>query len=124
MKVSDHYPNVNTQGLWRETLEWLGVARCYLTGKNCPCPFCGGADRFRWLDNDRTNRRQGQGIWICNQCQERTGNGFEFIKRYRNASFSEAVEIRKRALEEIGYDGQNKGFKIHPQRLLFGDSEK
>jgi phage/plasmid primase-like uncharacterized protein len=38
-------------GRWREILPALGIDGRFLTGKNCPCPMCGGRDRFRLIDS-------------------------------------------------------------------------
>lgn len=54
-------------GRWRSILPALGIDPRFLTGKNCPCPICGGKDRFRF-DNKR-----GDGTWICTHC--RAGQG-------------------------------------------------
>ena len=54
------------RGRWREILPALGIDPCYLTGHNCPCPMCGGADRFRFIDR---RGKDGDGMWVCNQCQ-------------------------------------------------------
>lgn len=62
-------------GRWRGILLTLGADPKCLTGKNCPCPFCGGRDRFRFVD------KKGDGFWVCNQCGN--GDGFEFLKRLR-----------------------------------------
>jgi putative DNA primase/helicase len=49
-------------GRWRSILPALGIDQRYLTGKQSPCPICGGRDRFRW-DNKR-----GDGTFFCNWC--------------------------------------------------------
>jgi putative DNA primase/helicase len=49
-------------GRWRSILPAFGIDRRYLTGKQSPCPICGGRDRFRW-DNKR-----GDGTFFCNRC--------------------------------------------------------
>lgn len=51
-------------------------------GKHCPCPMCGGKDRFRF-DN-----QNGRGTYICNQCG--SGDGLELIKHYYNCDAKEA----------------------------------
>jgi putative DNA primase/helicase len=72
-----------TRGRWQALLPALGVRAEYLTGKNGPCPFCGGRDRWRFLNTD------GNGTWICNQCG--AGNGFEIVKRILKVEFRDAV---------------------------------
>jgi putative DNA primase/helicase len=56
-------------GRWRSILIALGIDPRCLTGKQVPCPICGGRDRFRF-DNKR-----GDGTWFCNQC--RAGQGIK-----------------------------------------------
>lgn len=51
-------------------------------GKHCPCPMCGGKDRFRF-DN-----QNGRGTYICNQCG--SGDGLELIKHYYHCDAKEA----------------------------------
>ena len=50
------------KGRWRGILPYFGVGPQYLTGKHCPCPICGGKDRFRFDD------KNGVGDWICSSC--------------------------------------------------------
>lgn len=66
-------------GRWRNILAGLGIPAKALTRKNCPCPMCGGKDRFRFLDTD------GHGTWICNQCG--TGDGFALLMAFHRDSF-------------------------------------
>ncbi len=74
------------QGRWRGILPSLGIAAEFLTGKHTPCPFCGGKDRFRFMDTE------GRGTWICNQCG--SGDGAELVKRRLGCDFkSAAVQI-------------------------------
>jgi putative DNA primase/helicase len=49
-------------GRWQSILSALGIDPKFLTGKNGPCPLCGGRDRWRF-DNKR-----GDGTWICTHC--------------------------------------------------------
>ncbi|WP_022670853.1 CHC2 zinc finger domain-containing protein [Hippea alviniae] len=47
----------------------------------CPCPFCGGEDRFRvWPEKDR--------FW-CRQCNAK-GDSIEYLKKAKGLSFKEA----------------------------------
>lgn len=50
------------KGRWRGILPEFGISPTSLTGKHCPCPICGGRDRFRFDD------KNGVGDWICNSC--------------------------------------------------------
>ena len=71
---------------WTPTLTSMGFPAEFLTHKNCPCPFCGGKDRFRYTDFE------GKGKWICSHCQPEGGNGFELVKRYYGLTFEEALD--------------------------------
>jgi putative DNA primase/helicase len=53
---------IAARGKWRGILMAIGIPSEVLTGKHCPCPLCGGNDRFRW-DN-----QEGRGSYICGQC--------------------------------------------------------
>ena len=76
--------NERTKGKWHSILTQLGVDKKFLTKKNCPCPFCGGVDRFRWTDH---NQRGG---WICNKCG--SGDGFALLKIVRQWDFKRAIK--------------------------------
>ena len=56
----------------------------------CPCPACGGTDRYRW-DEDA-----GAGGWFCNQCGGKdqrggAGSGIDLLMRRQGWSFVEAA---------------------------------
>lgn len=72
-------------GKWRHILQELGVPETFLTGRNCPCPLCGGKDRFRFTD------KNGDGLWICNQCG--TGNGMKLVMEVRGVDFPQAIRL-------------------------------
>lgn len=77
-----------TQGRWRGILSQFGLDQRQLSGKQCPCPICGGKDRFR-MDN-----KGGRGTWYCNQCG--AGTGFDMVMKLRGWDFRMALaEIRK-----------------------------
>ena len=49
----------------------------------CPCPFCGGEDRFRvWPEKDR--------FW-CRQCNAK-GDSIEYLRKAKGLSFKEACD--------------------------------
>ena len=50
------------RGRWRGILHSLGMDERSLSGKHCPCPLCGGKDRFRFDDKD------GRGTYYCSGC--------------------------------------------------------
>ena len=72
------------QGKWHDILRGLGVDDKYLTGKHCPCPVCGGKDRFRFDD------KHGKGGWICSACG--AGDGFSLVSRIRKLTLAEAKD--------------------------------
>jgi putative DNA primase/helicase len=76
---------VDVRGRWASVLASLGMPSKFLSGKNCPCPICGGKDRFRFLDTN------GDGTFICNQCG--TGNGFTLLRMWRGVEFAEALQL-------------------------------
>jgi len=75
--------NTRAHGKWRSVLSGLGIAESFLTGKNGPCPMCGGKDRWRFMDTG------GSGSWICNHCGH--GGGVELVKQFLGLEFREAA---------------------------------
>lgn len=69
---------------WFSLLPQLGVSPKYLTGKQVPCPKCGGRDRFRF-DN-----KEGRGTYFCNQCG--AGDGVQLIMLVYGLSFRQAAD--------------------------------
>lgn len=63
----------SARGDWVYILNALWVDERITNGKHQPCPFCGGKDRFRFTDY------QGDGGFICNQCQPQGGDGFALL---------------------------------------------
>ncbi len=58
----------------------------FWSGRPCPCPICGGKDRFTYT------RNRGRGDWVCRKCNDgspRGGDGLELVRRYTNMSYSE-----------------------------------
>jgi hypothetical protein len=82
------------RGRWREILPQLGVATKFLSGRNMPCPACGGRDRFRFHD------RSKDGDYFCNQCGP--GKGIGLVAKVNGWDFITAV----RAVDKI--TGNNK----------------
>ena len=69
-------------GKWQSIFSSLGVE--VGNGRHCPCPVCGGKDRFRF-DN-----KNGRGAYFCNQCG--SGDGLELIKNYYHCDAKEASD--------------------------------
>ena len=81
-------PNVliQAEGRWYGILNALGFTAQQLNGRNQPCPWCGGKDRFRWDD-------KGKGKFYCSQCGH--GDGLDMLIR-QGFSMGEALtEIEK-----------------------------
>ena len=74
-------------GRWSEILTRIaGIPGEHLDGEHHPCPKCGGADRFRMID-------EKAGAVLCNQCfREECGDGFAAIKWMTGCTFGEALE--------------------------------
>src|SRR3546814_303448 len=56
---------------WPSILPQFGISPSYLTGKQTPCPTCGGKDRFRFDNKD------GRGTYYCNKCGP--GDGVQLV---------------------------------------------
>jgi putative DNA primase/helicase len=82
------------RGQWHGILISIGIDARFLTRRNCPCPMCGGKDRFRFLDTN------GDGTWICNNCG--TGAGTDLAMRLLRTEFRE-IALR---IEQIIGDPQ------------------
>ena len=67
-------------GKWQSIFSSLGIE--VGNGKHCPCPVCGGKDRFRFDNKD------GRGTYICSQCG--SGDGLNLIKNYYHCDAKEA----------------------------------
>ncbi|WP_354678607.1 DUF7146 domain-containing protein [Cupriavidus plantarum] len=75
--VAQHLPaGILTDAFWR--------------GRPCPCPMCGGSDRFTYT------RNRGRGDWVCRKCNDggpAGGDGLELVRRYTQMSYSELKRI-------------------------------
>jgi putative DNA primase/helicase len=94
-------------GRWKSIFIQLGIAPQFLTGKNCPCPICGGRDRWRFTDHEQ------KGGFVCNSCGR--GYGLDFVMTWKNVSFIEAAKLVESV---IG------GPAIHRQRTDADDRTK
>lgn len=76
-----------TQGRWDSILISFGIEKKILNRINQPCPFCGGKDRFRYVN------KTGNGFWICNQCAPEGADGFEFLIRMYESDFKSIAKM-------------------------------
>ncbi|KQT17708.1 P4 alpha zinc-binding domain protein [Methylobacterium sp. Leaf399] len=72
------------RGRWAGLLPLVGVDPRYLSGKQGPCPMCGGKTRFRFDD------REGRGTWICNHCG--AGDGADLAMKTTGCDFRVLAE--------------------------------
>ena len=56
-------------GRWPGILKHFGLDDRTLSGDHCPCPVCGGKDRFRFDD------KEGRGTYYCSHCGAGHGMG-------------------------------------------------
>lgn len=75
-------------GRWAELLVASGLAPEVLNGRHHPCPGCGGADRFRFID------REQDGFFICNGAGDRTaGDGFRLLEHVHGMTPGDALRF-------------------------------
>lgn len=75
-------------GRWRSILTVLGMDERALSGKHCPCPMCGGKDRFRFDD------KEGRGTYFCSGCG--AGDGVQLAMGITGLSFRDvAAEVER-----------------------------
>lgn len=85
---------------WADILSVLGgVSSEFFNGNHCPCPKCGGTDRFRFSDDG------GDGSAICNQCLRHGGNGFKVLEWLTGRKFYECVVL---VAEHLGVPPSNE----------------
>ncbi|UDL95482.1 toprim domain-containing protein [Lichenihabitans sp. PAMC28606] len=74
------------QGKWRGILPHFGIDPALLTGKQGPCPMCGGRTKFRFDDKD------GRGTWICNSSSCGAGDGVQLVLAKTGLSFLDVAK--------------------------------
>jgi putative DNA primase/helicase len=98
------------RGRWRGVLPAFGFTDKQLSGKNGPCPMCGGKDRWRFLDSS------GNGTWICNSCG--SGSGIDLLKAAKGWAFRQCAEELRAAL------GDRPPCASEPRSALSEDERK
>ncbi len=73
---------------WPWLLTRFGIPASALKGKNCPCPGCGGKDRFRFDNKDST------GSFLCSQGtgDVLAGSGWALLEHVYGWTFERALE--------------------------------
>lgn len=72
------------RGHWLEIFNHFGLHERHFTGKHCPCPICGGRDRFRFDNKDE------RGTWICNACG--AGHGVQLILNTTDLNYRQVMD--------------------------------
>lgn len=92
-------------GRWTELLRGLGVPASILSGKNQPCPMCGGTDRFQYTD------KFGEGNYLCRSCG--TGGGLKLAMHVLGLRFPELLERLERELSvPVAYQAKDNRPKL------------
>jgi putative DNA primase/helicase len=76
------------RGHWRVILPAIGIDDSLLSGRNCPCPICGGVDRFRFID-----RQDRDGMWVCSQCTPNARPAIDLVVKFTGKPFKEAAAL-------------------------------
>lgn len=84
------------RGRWKGILLQCGIESRYLSGRNCPCPQCGGVDRFRFTNNG------GDGVSICNKCG--TLSGMQLLQVVRGWDFATAAREIEGVMGDLPVD--------------------
>lgn len=102
-----------TIGKWNGIFNHFGIE--VGDGRHCPCPMCGGADRFRFDD------KEGKGTYYCNHCG--AGDGFNLLQNKLGIDFKEAINEVKKIIGGVVYT-KPKEQNMDPETLrkMFTDS--
>lgn len=84
-------------GRWEGILLALGADAKFLKKIHGPCPFCGGRDRYRFVDD-------GAGKWFCNQCGH--GDGFDYLQRLHTWTLRKAMDEVSRVVGAVPSEPQ------------------
>lgn len=87
-------------GKWSGLLLGFGLTERQLSGRHCPCPICGGNDRFRFDDKD------GRGTYFCSHCG--AGDGVSLVMAAKGWDFRTAAREIERAAGAIPAGGMPK----------------
>lgn len=84
-------------GRWPEILTAFGISALALSGKHCPCPGCGGKDRFRYAGGDNGKFFCGQGGVVTG------GDGFSLLEHMGYAK----ADALKAVAQHLGIENQS-----------------
>lgn len=79
------------RGQWKSILTALGMEASFLTGRNSPCPCCGGTDRWQWVND------AGLGGGVCRQCGGKA-DGIHLVAAWKGVEWREAAQMVDRVL--------------------------
>ena len=79
------------KGRWLEILSQI-IGPEHLTGRNGPCPGCGGADRYQF------NTRSEAGAFSCRSHERGGGDGFALVMHVMDCDFLAASRLVAHAL--------------------------
>ncbi|HYI43680.1 MAG TPA: primase-helicase zinc-binding domain-containing protein [Sphingomicrobium sp.] len=104
-------PEIADQALnkWPGILARFGL-QLNFSGKQTPCPLCGGRDRFRFDD------KEGRGTWICNVCG--AGDGIQLLMRKQGWSFATAAAEVRAIIGEVPARKPRQGIDSAKARRL------
>ena len=106
-------------GKWPGLLLNFGLTERQLSGKHCPCPVCGGEDRFRFDDKD------GRGTFFCSNCKP--GDGVQLVMALKGWDFRTAAkEIEQAAgVVQVGaiQKVQGEAEKLEKLRRVWSESK-
>lgn len=74
------------RGAWRSILLALGMPESFITGRNGPCPACGGEDRWQWVNDG------GNGGGVCRQCGGKA-DGVHLVAAWKGVTWPEAARL-------------------------------
>lgn len=96
------YPKIDAQklkeqarGQWEQILPAMGISADYLRrGVQCPCPMCGGTDRYKYDGglagkNGGTLSRYPDSVYYCRHCG--AGSGIDLITNLTDMGFKDAL---------------------------------
>jgi putative DNA primase/helicase len=82
------------RGQWRHICRAIGIDEKHLTGKNAPCPLCGGTDRFKFFDTGHN------GTWFCRKCSPTGGRGADLVMKFTGMPYKDAARRIEQHLGE------------------------